>query len=170
VDYIDHKGQLVLENGRKLDREFAHLDYGYTLTSHAAQSKTVDCVFVAQTATLSSHASDLNQFYVAISRGRSELKIYTDNIGLLQENVSETRERPMAAEILHVELDGSDDNNIKEITRQKKEHRTATELGQADSVESVPKATEEMEKIVREKRTSQQDLKREKEKTMAMGM
>jgi hypothetical protein len=159
-----------LENGRKLGKDFAHLDYGYTLTSHAAQSKTVDCVFVAQTATLSSHASDLNQFYVAISRGRTELKIYTDNIGLLQENVSETRERPMAAEILHVKLDGSEENNIKEITRQEKEHRTAAQLGQSDSVEGVPKAKEEMEKIMREKETSQQDLKEEKKKAMGMGI
>lgn len=140
VDYTDHQGQLVLENGRKLGKDFAHLDYGYTLTSHAAQSKTVDCVFVAQTATLSSHASDLNQFYVAISRGRSELKIYTDNIGLLQENVSETRERPMATEILTVKVE---DDKTQDVSRQEDGCRTATELRQVEAVQAGPEAKED---------------------------
>jgi hypothetical protein len=38
----------------------------------------VDWVFVAQTAQLSSCASDLRQFHVATSRGREGLKVYTD--------------------------------------------------------------------------------------------
>lgn len=100
VDYISHDGLIVLENGWKLERDFKHVDYGYCLTSHAAQGKTVDCVFVAQTAQLSSCASDLRQFYVSTSRGREGVKIYTDDIELLKENVSQVRERPMATEIL----------------------------------------------------------------------
>jgi conjugative relaxase-like TrwC/TraI family protein len=157
VDYIDHEGQLVLENGRKLGKDFAHLDYGYTLTSHAAQSKTVDCVFVAQTAKLSYHASDLNQFYVAISRGRLELKIYTDNIELLQEIVSTTKERPMAAEIIH---------NVEEEEGLAK---MSESLGSSGPAEMTMDAIQALETIMREKKTSEQDLKQEKEVTMGMG-
>ncbi len=80
VDYIDHAGRLVLDNGWILDKDFAHLQYGYTLTSHAAQGKTVDCVYISQTAKHSSLASDLKQFYVSVSRGREDFEIYTDDI------------------------------------------------------------------------------------------
>jgi len=101
VDYIDHQQRLVLSNGWKLGRDFAHLEYGYTLTSHGAQSKTVDCVFVAQTAKFSALASDLAQFYVAISRGRSLGRLYCDSIEAVRELVSVARERPMAMELLN---------------------------------------------------------------------
>lgn len=100
VDYIDHQGRLVLENGWRLDKDFEHFKYGYTMTSHSAQGKTVDVVFVAQSAALSMGASDLNQFYVSLSRGRDDFKIYTDDIELLKEYVSRVRERPMATELL----------------------------------------------------------------------
>ncbi len=91
VDYIDHEGKIVLENGWKLDRDFKHLDYGYALTLHASQGETVDWVFVSQTAQLSSCASDLRQFRVATSRGREGMKVYTDSIEVLKENVSRVR-------------------------------------------------------------------------------
>ncbi len=103
VDYIGHDGAIVLENGYRLDKDFAHLDYGYASTSHAAQGKTVDWVFVAQTAQLSSCASDAKQFYVSVSRGREGVKIYTDDIELLKDNVSRVRERPMATEMMQAE-------------------------------------------------------------------
>jgi hypothetical protein len=105
VDYINHEGKIVLENGWKLDREFKHLDFGYALTSHAAQGKTVDWVFVAQSAQLSQGASDLRQFYVSTSRGRKGVKVYTDDIEMLQENVSRVRERLMATEILQAQAE-----------------------------------------------------------------
>ena len=81
VDYIDHKQRLVLTNGWKIGPDFPHMEYGYTITSHGAQSKTVDSVFVAQTAKYSAHASDLAQFYVAISRGRFQGRLYCDSNG-----------------------------------------------------------------------------------------
>jgi hypothetical protein len=100
VDYIAPDGKIVLENGWRLDRNFKHLDYGYAVTSHAAQGKTVDWVLVAQSPEFSSYASDMNQFHVATSRGREGLKVYTTSIELLKENVSRVRERPMAMEII----------------------------------------------------------------------
>jgi hypothetical protein len=57
-------------------------------------------VLVAQSGLLSSNASDANQFYVSVSRGRKGVKIYTDDIEALRENVAHTRERPMAMEIM----------------------------------------------------------------------
>ncbi|HYG33839.1 MAG TPA: MobF family relaxase [Clostridia bacterium] len=93
-------GQLVLNNGWRLGKDCPHLDYGYVTTSHVAQSKTVDRVFVVQSAALSAGATNVNQFYVSVSRGRKGVKIYTDNLELLRENVARVRERKMALEIV----------------------------------------------------------------------
>ena len=100
VDYLSHDGKVVLENGWRLDKDFKHLDYGYASTSHAAQGKTVDWVFVAQSAQLSSGASDAQQFYVSTTRGREGMKLYADSLELLIENVSRVRRRTMATEIM----------------------------------------------------------------------
>lgn len=100
VKGFDPDGKMVLNNGWRLAKDFAHLDYGYAATSHASQGKTVDWVLVAQSGLLSSNASDANQFYVSVSRGRKGVKIYTDDIAALRENVAHTRERTMAMEIM----------------------------------------------------------------------
>lgn len=99
VKKLARDGSLVLENGWRLDKSFAHLDYGYATTSHAAQGKTVDCVLVCQSGLISVGATDAKQFYVSVSRGRKEVRIYTDDIEALRENVAREREREMAMEI-----------------------------------------------------------------------
>lgn len=100
VKGFESDGKMVLSNGWRLGTDFAHLDYGYATTSHASQGKTVDWVLVAQSGLLSSSASDANQFYVSVSRGKKGVRIYTDDIAALRENVAYTRERPMAMEIM----------------------------------------------------------------------
>jgi hypothetical protein len=67
VDHITHDGQIVLENGQKVDKSFKHLGFGYCPTSHGIQGKTVDRVIVVQSAMLTA-ATDANQFYVWMTR------------------------------------------------------------------------------------------------------
>lgn len=117
VDYVDHKGRIVLENGFIFEKDFPHLEYGYTTTSHASQSKSVDCVFVAQTAALSLHASDLAQLYVSTSRGKEELKMYVDNLSLLKENVSRERKRQMATELFYGSREESDTAEVRQTSK-----------------------------------------------------
>jgi conjugative relaxase-like TrwC/TraI family protein len=99
VDYFAPDGKLVLDNGWRVGKEFPFLDHGVAATSHASQGKTVDWVFVAQSAEPSSGATDARQFYVSVSRGRKGVKIYTDDIEILRENVANVRERHMAMEV-----------------------------------------------------------------------
>jgi hypothetical protein len=155
VDYIDHQGRLVLENGWKLDRDFKHFEYGYASTSHSVQAKTVDCVFVAQTAKLSTHASDLAQFYVSTSRGRSELKIYTDDIELLKENVSRIRERQMATELFR----GGQESEAETI-----EMESSAELGKMETLKR--EMAIELERLLHEKQ--EREIRRAQEMAMAM--
>lgn len=100
VKSISPHGRLVLDNNWELEKGFGHLDYGYATTSHASQGKTVDHVIVAQSGLSSSGASDANQFYVSVSRGRKDVHIYTDDIDALRENVARVRERKMALEVV----------------------------------------------------------------------
>ncbi|MGD0816185.1 MAG: MobF family relaxase [Verrucomicrobiota bacterium] len=150
VDYFDHDGRIVLENGWKIDRDFKHLDYGYTLTSHAAQGKTVDWVFVAQSAQLSSCASDLKQFYVSTSRGRKGVKLYVDDLELLEENVSRRRERPMATEMLRGDMESEEAAEFQAESGESNEMKISESLGKTDAakLEIEPELREGMDKAL----------------------
>jgi ATP-dependent exoDNAse (exonuclease V) alpha subunit len=100
VKRFTRDGGMVLENGWKLPRAFGHLAHGYTDTSHMSQSKSIDRIFVAQSALISSGAIDMNQFYVSLSRGRERVHVYTDDIEELREKVARVRERELATEMV----------------------------------------------------------------------
>lgn len=113
-------GGIVLENGWSLGGEFEHLDYGYTNTSHSAQSKTVDVILVAQSGLISSAATDAKQFYTAVSRGREYPHIYTEQKEGLRENVGRVRKRELAMEII-AERDREIEEREKQATREEPE-------------------------------------------------
>jgi conjugative relaxase-like TrwC/TraI family protein len=48
VSRFDDRGNIVLDNGWTVAKDFGHLAYGYVVTSHASQGKDVDEVFVAR--------------------------------------------------------------------------------------------------------------------------
>ncbi|MBL8879312.1 MAG: relaxase domain-containing protein, partial [Phycisphaerales bacterium] len=50
VKEIDADGNLELKNGWTIARDFGHLAYGYVVTSHASQGKSVDRVLIGQSA------------------------------------------------------------------------------------------------------------------------
>lgn len=60
-----------------------HLDYGYCSTVHAAQGKTAERVLID--ADTKSATANESAYYVAISRARFEVDIYTDDKALLPE-------------------------------------------------------------------------------------
>jgi conjugative relaxase-like TrwC/TraI family protein len=166
VDYLDHKGQLVLNNGWKLDKNFAHLEYAYPDTSHSAQSKSVDCVYVAQTAKYSEHASSLEQFYVCTSRAREELGIYPDSIEILKEMVSQSCERPMAMDLFYGR--NEERQRLSEIFSGEGDAKSSEKLGKTDVLSVLREQQAELERILREKKAK--ELRQEKEMAMTMGM
>ncbi len=86
-------------NGRKtLDKDFGHLAYGYVSTSHAAQGKTADDVFIAQSL-MSFGASNIKQFYVSASRAKHRVKIYTECKDELLKAVLKPADRLSAREL-----------------------------------------------------------------------
>ena len=96
------KNQITIEkiNGARLildGRKPLHLDYGYCQTVHSAQGQTCNRVLIEAEAT--SITNSEKSYYVAISRARNEVKIYTDNKDLLPETLSRQFEKSSALEL-----------------------------------------------------------------------
>jgi hypothetical protein len=90
----------VLANGWTIDKDFGHLAHGYVVTSHAAQGKNVQRVFVGQSSQ-SFPASSREQFYVSASRGEEQVIVYTDDKQALLEAVSQSDERLSATDLVN---------------------------------------------------------------------
>ena len=99
IKQFDKGGNIVLDNGWTVAKDFGHLTYGYVITSHASQGKTVHRVFVAQSS-VSHPASSREQFYVSVSRGREQAIIYTHNKQALREAIAQSDERLTATELV----------------------------------------------------------------------
>ncbi len=91
-------GNVVLNNGWVVDRDYGHLNHGYVTTSHSAQSKTVRHVFLAQSSA-SAGAASYQQFNVSITRGQEGILIYTDSVWALAEAIERSDERMAAVEL-----------------------------------------------------------------------
>jgi conjugative relaxase-like TrwC/TraI family protein len=85
IEKIEANGnlQLRMDSGRRVTfnvRENPHLDYGYAVTSHSSQGQTADRVLVhVDTEQAGEKLVNRRFAYVAVSRGRYEAQIYTNN-------------------------------------------------------------------------------------------
>lgn len=93
------EGNIRLDNGWVVSKDFGKWSHGYVSTSHAAQGRTVDWVFVAQGLASLPAASDA-QFYVSVTRGRVMARIYTNNRRAIIEAFGRLNERTSATELL----------------------------------------------------------------------
>ena len=99
VEGFTREGDISLTNGFVVPKHYGHLAYGYASTSHSAQGKTVDRVFVAmgQDALI---AASREQFYVSVSRGRESVKLYTDDKQAMLDAVKTSGQRLSATELM----------------------------------------------------------------------
>jgi conjugative relaxase-like TrwC/TraI family protein len=93
VQYVDSDGFIHLEDGRILPKDYKQFHYGYAITAHRAQGKSVDHVIV------SGDAMSKELFYVAASRGRKSIEVYTSDVELLQESIGRSAARQSATEL-----------------------------------------------------------------------
>ena len=93
IEKIDDSGnlQLRLDSGRALAfniRENPHLDYGYAVTSHSSQGQTADRVLVhIDTEQAGEKLVNRRLAYVAVSRGRYDAQVYTNDKGQLAQQL-----------------------------------------------------------------------------------
>jgi conjugative relaxase-like TrwC/TraI family protein len=93
VSHLDSKGRIHLEDGRTLPRSFRHFSHGYAVTAHRSQGKSVDSVII------SADGMRKELFYVAASRGRKSVQVFTGDKQLLRESVACSTARKSASEL-----------------------------------------------------------------------
>ncbi|MBV9154640.1 MAG: relaxase domain-containing protein [Acidobacteriaceae bacterium] len=91
---VDEHGRIQLQDGRLLPANYQHFDYGYAVTAHRSQGKTVDAVVI------SADAMKKELFYVAASRGREQVTVVTSDKELLRQTVARSGERQSATELV----------------------------------------------------------------------
>jgi conjugative relaxase-like TrwC/TraI family protein len=91
-------GKIELTDGRILDKSFRELLPGYAVTSYGSQGKTVDYVLFSDSTIKA--ATNAQQWYVTISRGRRGVRIFTPDKEQLRENLARSGHRPLALEFV----------------------------------------------------------------------
>jgi conjugative relaxase-like TrwC/TraI family protein len=102
VEGFTRQGDIKLNNGYVLPKNYGGLTHGYVVTSHASQGKTVDAVLIAM-GNESLSAASREQFYVSISRGREWVRLYTDDKASMMEAVQKSGARLSATELMQGE-------------------------------------------------------------------
>jgi hypothetical protein len=87
VEGFTKLGDIIVNQGKVINRDFGHLDHGYVVTSHASQGVTVDKVFVGVSSE-SLPATYDRTGYVALTRGREQAQIFTDDKNELLKAIS----------------------------------------------------------------------------------
>ena len=105
VEGFTKRGDLIVDHGWVIDRDFGHLTHGYVTTSHASQGDTVDKVFVSISSE-SLPATNQRTAYVALTRGKEQAVIFTDDREALLKAVSKTDE-PLSATQLDESANGA---------------------------------------------------------------
>jgi len=141
VKGFTHAGDLKLSNGWVIDKDYGNLAHGYCQTSHVAQSKTVNHVFVAQSAT-SLGASSAEQFYVSVSRARDSVTVYTDDKARLIKAIQSSGARMTAHELLKLPAAAKIIDPFESILRDK----GGIPFGEKIAVKPTPQKTKQTRK------------------------
>ncbi len=101
VRQLPADGALVVEDRagvrKTLEPSQRHFVRGYAVTSYASQGKTVDTVLIADSGCRA--ATNANQWYVAISRGKRRVVVFTGNKAQLRENIARSGDRDLALDL-----------------------------------------------------------------------
>jgi conjugative relaxase-like TrwC/TraI family protein len=125
IEQIDAEGnlQIRLDSGREVDlnlRNHPHLDYGYTVTSHSGQGTTADRVLV-HVDTENAHEQLINSrlAYVAVSRGRYDAQIFTNDAEQLGNDLSHdvSKYSAIGSDQSVTKLPEAERNHAEEISR-----------------------------------------------------
>ena len=97
VEKVLPNGRIKLRDGRTLDQNYRQFVRGFAITSYASQGKTVDYVLFSDSTV--KPATNRQQWYVTISRGRKGIKIFTSDKEQLRENILRSGDRALAMDL-----------------------------------------------------------------------
>lgn len=98
VRNVKATGEIRLTDGRVLPASYRQFVRGYAVTSYGSQGKTVDHVLFADSAIRA--ATNAQQWYVTISRGRKGVRIFTPDKRELRRAILRTGDRELALNLL----------------------------------------------------------------------
>ncbi len=98
VAQIKSSGAIRLTDGRVLPPHYGQFLRGYAVTSYGSQGKTVDHVLFSDSAIRA--ATNAQQWYVRISRGRKSIQIFTPDKQQLRQAIMHSGERELALDLL----------------------------------------------------------------------
>lgn len=101
---FNKRGDIIVDRGWIIDRDFGHLAHGYVVTSHASQGVTVDRVMIGLSSQ-SFPATYQRTAYVAVTRGKESAQIFTDDRTELLRAVTRLDD-PMSATQLAESING----------------------------------------------------------------
>jgi conjugative relaxase-like TrwC/TraI family protein len=111
VASIDEQGAILLEDGRTVPHNFRQFNHGYAVTAHRSQGKTVDEVII------SGDRMTRELFYVAASRGRHRITVFTGEKETLRDAVAVSGMRMSALELLRKQARTVDRSRFAERPR-----------------------------------------------------
>ncbi len=127
VKRVEKNGSIHLDDDRVLPPEYREFVRGYAVTSYASQGKTVDHVLFSDSSIKA--ATNAEQWYVTISRGRMGVRIFTTDKATLRENVTRSGQEKLAVEVAAKQVRMSNRvlpcNHPDVIKRNQKGHETA---------------------------------------------
>jgi ATP-dependent exoDNAse (exonuclease V) alpha subunit len=97
VDRVLSDGRVRLQDGRILESDYRQFVRGFAITSYASQGKTVDYVLFSDSTVKA--ATNQQQWYVTISRGRKGIRIFTSDKEQLRENIGRSGDRELALDL-----------------------------------------------------------------------
>ena len=103
VEGFTKEDDIRLDKAKVLPKEWAHMSLGYVDTSYASQSKTVDRVFIGL-GKISMAATNLQEWYVDVTRGREMAKIYVEDKKEVRDAITRGGQRLSAVELTHTKL------------------------------------------------------------------
>jgi conjugative relaxase-like TrwC/TraI family protein len=98
IAQIKPSGAIRLEDGRVLPPTYRQFVRGYAVTSYGSQGKTVDHVLFSDSAVRA--ATNAQQWYVTISRGRKSIQIFTPDKQQLRAAILRSGEGGIAIDLL----------------------------------------------------------------------
>lgn len=105
VAKVAASGAIRLEDGRVLPPHYRQFQRGYAVTSYGSQGKTVDHVLFSDSGVRA--ASNAQQWYVTISRGRKSIRIFTPDKLALRDAIARSGERKLALDLIPQENSGT---------------------------------------------------------------
>src|SRR5690606_25804574 len=115
---FDRAGNLVLDNGMVVSRDYGHFDLGYVVTSHSSQGKDRDRA-IASIGKESLPAVNAKQFYVTASRGRDDLTIFVDDKAAVRRAIQYAGEQLSATQLVNAQRMATQREVISRTHRQR---------------------------------------------------